>query len=64
MIESVEEFGNRWRDRALEAEIEIERLRAELAQVIEHRDYWHQEAMSATARIGELETGAQTDRAR
>ena len=31
MIESVEEFGNRWRDRALEAELEVERLKAQLA---------------------------------
>lgn len=31
MMESVEEFGNRWRFRALEAELEIKRLRAELA---------------------------------
>ena len=30
MIESVEEFGNRWRDRALEAELEIERLKAQI----------------------------------
>jgi hypothetical protein len=30
-LESVEEFGNRWRDRALEAELETERLKAELA---------------------------------
>jgi hypothetical protein len=30
-------------------------LLAELAQVVEHRDYWHQEAMFATARIVELE---------
>jgi len=29
-LESVEEFGNRWRDRALEAELEIERLKAEI----------------------------------
>ena len=27
-LESVEEFGNRWRDRAIEAESEIKRLRA------------------------------------
>lgn len=32
-----------------------EELLAELAQAIEHRDYWHSEAMSATARIAELE---------
>lgn len=31
MIETVEEFGNRWRDRALEAELEVERLKAQLA---------------------------------
>lgn len=29
MIESVEDFGNRWRDRALEAELEIERLKTQ-----------------------------------
>ncbi|MFF7476570.1 hypothetical protein [Streptomyces sp. NPDC008092] len=29
-LESVEEFGNRWRDRALEAELEIERLKAQI----------------------------------
>lgn len=55
MIESLEDFGNRWHDRALGAETEIERLRAELAQAIEHRNYWHREAMSATTRIAELE---------
>ncbi|MEW2187746.1 hypothetical protein AB0900_31145 [Streptomyces cellulosae] len=43
MIESVEDFGIRWRDRALEAELEIARLRADsqaenerLRQVIAH----------------------------
>jgi hypothetical protein len=30
VIESLEEFGNRWRDRALEAELEIERLKAQI----------------------------------
>lgn len=64
MLESVEEFGNRWRDRALEAEAEMGRLRAELAQAIECRDYWHQEAMSATRRIGELEAERQGEQRR
>lgn len=34
MIESVEEFGNRWRFRALEAEAEVRRLRADRATVL------------------------------
>jgi hypothetical protein len=33
-------------------------LPTDLAQTIEHRDYWHQEAMCATARIVELERAA------
>ncbi|MEU1044016.1 hypothetical protein ABZ400_02515 [Streptomyces sp. NPDC005897] len=35
MIESVEEFGNRWRFRALEDEVEIKRLRAENARLLQ-----------------------------
>lgn len=40
-VESLEEFGNRWRDRALEAELEIQRLRAELS------DWQHNLALRA-----------------
>jgi hypothetical protein len=36
--------------------VELKRVRGELAQAIEHRDYWHREAMSATTRIVELES--------
>ncbi|WP_405794056.1 hypothetical protein [Streptomyces sp. NBC_01506] len=33
---------------------ELDRVRAELANAIEHRDHWHAELMCADARIAEL----------
>lgn len=37
-LESVEEFGNRWRDRAIKAELEIERLRT-MYDAVSAREY-------------------------
>lgn len=50
-IESLEEFGNRWRFRALDDEVEIERLRAEntrLLQVIARLTADSEERAAAT----------------
>ncbi|MGW5691520.1 hypothetical protein ACWEWX_11315 [Streptomyces asiaticus] len=44
-LESIEEGFNRWRDRALEAELEIQRLKAEIEQ---RAEAGHQHVQSST----------------